>query len=63
MNRNVHHLRPAGINDLDNEARTVRLDVHSWTLVLIVLRDAPLQAAHDLADQIEAKLQHPSSHP
>lgn len=60
---NVRNIRPSrgGVYDANAEERNLCLDGYQWSLILIVLRDAGLQVAADLADTIESRLKHPSS--
>lgn len=65
-NRGVINLRPLRGErtpyDSERELRQLPpLDVWQWTLILIGLHSLSAHTAHELADQIEERLKHPSA--
>lgn len=47
--------------DANAEQRQLAFDAYGWTLITIGLRGLTSQTAHELADQIEERLKHPST--
>lgn len=59
----VINLRPlrGEVYDQSVEQLQLALDLWAWSLITITLRKSETQAGRELADLIEARLQHPSA--